>query len=76
MSVAIKTASPFEAGPPARLFDTRMSALTNSAYTRNQYVVTADGQRFLINQPPAEAPSSPITVVLNWQSALEARERR
>jgi hypothetical protein len=76
MSVAMKTGSTVEIGPPVRLFETRMSVLTSSGYTRNQYVVTADGQRFLINQPPAAAPPSPITVVLNWQSGLGARETR
>ena len=71
MSVVMKTDSTVEAGPPTRLFDTRMSTSTNFANTRNQYVVTADGQRFLISQPPAAAPSSPITVVLNWMAALK-----
>jgi hypothetical protein len=38
------------------------------ALTRNQYVVTKDGQRLLINQ--AESPA-PITVVLNWTGLLK-----
>jgi hypothetical protein len=71
MSVAMKTGSTVEVGPPARLFNTRMSVLTSSGYTRNQYVVTGDGQRFLINEPPTAAPPSPITVVLNWTAALK-----
>jgi eukaryotic-like serine/threonine-protein kinase len=33
------------------------------------YVVTPDGQRFIIKQPVGEG-SSPMTVVLNWRSAL------
>jgi hypothetical protein len=37
-----------------------------------RYDVTRDGKRFLINSEPegVEATSAPITVVLNWPSAL------
>ena len=71
MSVAVKTSSTLDAGLPSRLFETRMSVVFNPPYTRNQYVVSTDGQQFLINQPPASAPSPPITVVVNWPAALE-----
>ena len=37
---------------------------------RYPYAVTADGQRFLVNLPVGQDTSSPITVVLNWQSGL------
>jgi hypothetical protein len=40
------------------------------------YDVSADGRRFLINAPVENTGSAPITVVVNWQSALGARERR
>jgi serine/threonine protein kinase len=70
MSVPVTTGSTFEAGLPVRLFETRMSPLLNAGYTRNQYVVSADGQRILINQPPPSLPPSPITVVVNWTAAL------
>ena len=33
---------------------------------RNQYVVTRDGQRFLVNISAEDENSAPITVVLNW----------
>jgi Tol biopolymer transport system component len=42
---------------------------------RTAYAAAADGQRFLLINPP-ERRDSPITVVLNWQSALRARESR
>ena len=71
MSVVVKSGSRFEASLPTLLFETRMSVAFSPSYTRNQYVVSADGQRFLINQPPAGVPSSPITVVVNWQAALK-----
>jgi hypothetical protein len=32
--------------------------------------VTADGQRFLMN-PPLDAGSSPMTIVLNWTGGLK-----
>jgi hypothetical protein len=40
------------------------------------YDVTADGQRFLLLTPIDEDRIIPITVVLNWQSRLAARESR
>ena len=36
------------------------------------YDVTPDGQRFLINGPPAD-PGPPMTVVLNWTAGLNGR---
>jgi hypothetical protein len=42
-----------------------------SSYVRNQYVSTRDGQRFLIDHlPRASAPSSSITVMVNWMATL------
>jgi hypothetical protein len=36
-----------------------------------QYAVSADGQRFLINMTVGEAGASPISIVLNWTAALK-----
>jgi hypothetical protein len=36
-----------------------------------QYAVAPDGQRFLINMASSETTAPPITVVLNWTSALD-----
>jgi len=49
---------------PKLLFEMRASTIT----TRSSYAPSADGQRFLVN---IETTSSPITVVLNWPTALE-----
>jgi hypothetical protein len=68
MSVAVKTDLTFEARTPVRLFDTRMATSLNSG-SRNQYVVSADGQRFLINQLTSQP--TPITVVVNWHALLK-----
>jgi hypothetical protein len=34
---------------------------------RQQYMVSPDGQRFLINSIMEKANASPITIVLNWK---------
>jgi Tol biopolymer transport system component len=68
MAVTVKASSNLDASPPTRLFDTAMSSgFINLAYTRNRYVVAADGQRFLINQGAA---TTAVTVVVNWTAAL------
>ena len=68
-----------EAGAPAALFPTRLATGGNIPSTgfmaQAQYAVAPDG-RFLMNIAADEAVASPITVVLNWQAALGARERR
>jgi hypothetical protein len=40
---------------------------------RQQYAVSLDGQRFLMNVPIESADVSPITVVLNWNPAAKKR---
>jgi Tol biopolymer transport system component len=71
MSVTVRdTGSTLELSTPIRLFETRMSTIPNTSFTRNQYDVTADGQRFLVNQPPTEAAPAPISVIVNWPAAL------
>jgi len=37
----------------------------------NQYVVTSDGQRFLVNTLAEEGAYTPINVVLNWTAGLK-----
>jgi serine/threonine protein kinase len=59
----------FETGPPRALFNTGITA--SFINRRNQYVVTRDGQRFLVNISAEDENSAPITVVLNWQAPLK-----
>ena len=66
MAVAVKSDTAFDAGTPSRMFRTRVS-LPTWAITRNQYAVSADGQRFLIRG----VASLPLTVVTNWTAALK-----
>ncbi len=53
---------------PKILFQTKIMPKIEA---RNHYVVTGDGQRFLINTPLEEIATSPIEVVLNWTSLLQ-----
>jgi eukaryotic-like serine/threonine-protein kinase len=59
----------FETGSPQPLFDTGIRA--TFVDRRNQYAVTRDAQRFLVNVSAEDEDSAPITVVLNWQARLE-----
>ena len=54
-----------EAGVPVPLFATRVGGAVQG-FNRQQYMVSPDGQRFLMNTVTEEA-TSPITVILNWK---------
>jgi Tol biopolymer transport system component len=59
--------SALEVSQPLALFQTQMfEAGAFVLSDRQQYDVTADGQRFLINTPVEGSASAPLTVVLNW----------
>ena len=61
-----------EVGTAVPLFEARMLNGPNIGVgIRQQYDVTRDGQRFLLNVPLEEAAASPITVVLNWATGLK-----
>ena len=54
-----------EAGSPVRLFATQVGGWAGGL-PGAQYVISPDGQRFLMNTLSGEAVTSPITVILNW----------
>jgi Tol biopolymer transport system component len=56
-----------EVGAPVPLFATHIGAMQNVVYPR-QYVVSADGKRFLMNSITQHASATPITVILNWKA--------
>jgi len=63
----------FETGRATPLFRTRLLTIGSQISGIGAfYDVTPDGQRFLINGPPAD-PGPPITVVLNWTAGLNAK---
>jgi hypothetical protein len=55
----------FEAGLPNPLFDKMLPGIA-----RNRYVVSRDGQRFLIITPPEDQTNLDIHVVVGWQAKL------
>src|SRR5262249_3929106 len=54
-----------DAGAPVPLFATHVGGAVQGIY-RPQYMLSPDGQRFLMSTVAEEAPS-PITVILNWK---------
>ena len=67
MAATINTNTPLRVTEVRPLFP----LITVRSNLRSFYSVSADGQRFLINAMPAEMWTGPLTVVLNWQAALE-----
>ena len=59
---------------PVRLFQTRIAGgAVPGGPNKQQYDVSSDGQRFIINTLIEENSSSPITVILNWMTARSRR---
>jgi Tol biopolymer transport system component len=54
-----------EAGAPVPLFTTHVGGAVQS-FSRQQYAVSPDGQRFLMNTVLQGTPVPPITVIVNW----------
>jgi len=71
MAVAVKAGATFEAGTPEALFQTRIYGLATAPNYSQQYDVTPDGQRFLLNVDVSDVNSVPLTVVLDWTAALQ-----
>jgi Tol biopolymer transport system component len=69
MSVDVTLTPSFKPGPPRQLFQAPI--LFGGTYSiQSRWDVTSDGQRFLVIASPNET-SSPVSVVLNWQSLLK-----
>jgi Tol biopolymer transport system component len=66
MAVAVRPGPAFDVPKP--LFQTRVSPGVTS--NRTHYVVSRDGQRFLVNTQANDLTATPITLVLNWTAAL------
>ena len=64
-SSRLGTTPPFQTGRPVPLFTARVGSDRSTSFVRAPYAVSADG-RFLINEP-AESPTAPITLLLNWR---------
>jgi Tol biopolymer transport system component len=68
MAVPISYAQGFEIGTARKLFNRRY--FWNFNYTLRSYQVSADGQRFLVVVPAAEAAGSEFIVIQNWPAEL------
>ena len=69
MAVEVNTqSSAFQAGIPKVLFQAHIMP---TSYWRSNYVVSPDGQRFLMLVPAGVPKRSPITVVVNWPALLK-----
>jgi eukaryotic-like serine/threonine-protein kinase len=66
MAVDIQAGESFKAGIARPLFTARVQP----GISRNKYVASADGQRFLLVAPLGREAMSPTTVVLNWFAEL------
>jgi Tol biopolymer transport system component len=66
MSVAVTISPTFEFETPAPLFLTGLHFLPQYRTWMNQYAVSRDGQRFLLNLWLPEAAQGPITAVIPW----------
>jgi hypothetical protein len=66
VSVAVEIGETFRAGMPESLFEARLFPRIQ----RTRYVVSADGERFLMLTPLESQSLPPTTVVVNWQESL------
>jgi len=71
MAVPLSFANGFEPGVPVALFQTNFSYNTGSNGERQQYSVTADGQRFLLSNLAKQSSETPINLILNWPLLLK-----
>src|SRR2546426_6147399 len=56
-----------ETGTPAALFPVRIAGGPIPGPYKQQYALSSDGQRFLVNLVAEEGAVSPITLIYNWK---------
>ena len=70
MAAPVKTdGASFESSAPRTVFQAHI--MLKEDRPGNQYAVTSDGKRFLINSSTATAAASPISVVVNWTAEAQ-----
>jgi Tol biopolymer transport system component len=60
-----------ETGTPSALFPIRIAGGPVPGPNAQQYAVSSDGQRFLVNLAAEEGAASPIALILNWNPGLK-----
>jgi hypothetical protein len=73
MAAAVSFRPTFNADLPKPLFQARVP-VTGNTY-RRQYVAAPDGQRFLVNTAPTNAPAPAIHVVLDWRALTDTARK-
>jgi Tol biopolymer transport system component len=71
-AIDVETSAGLTFGTPRPLF--RASLAGNPADARDLYAAAADGSRFLLEGPVAEATGQPITVIVDWAASVGAAE--
>jgi Tol biopolymer transport system component len=69
MRLASNTTAP-DVGAPVALFAPPLGGAVQQADFRHQYMVSSDGQRFLV-ATAMEGVDSPITIIMNWKPPNE-----
>jgi Tol biopolymer transport system component len=66
MRVDVQIGETFEAGIPEEMFTASLRPIT----VNNRYLVSSDGQRFLLLSSVVEDSTPPTTIVVNWTAEL------
>ena len=69
MAAGIDTSSQFQSGAPTPLFTIATPSSTGTG--GRHYAVTKDARRFLVNVVQQQAEPIPLTVLVNWLSAVQ-----
>jgi hypothetical protein len=59
----------FRAGRPVELFSIRTQGLVTNQ--PNNFEVSADGQRFLVNTVVGDSDNAPIEMIVNWPALMK-----
>jgi hypothetical protein len=76
MAVDVKAGSTFETVAAKSLFEARVRGwiglgVGTGLNARDNYAVSRDGQRFLLNSLTEVSASTPVIVVMNWTADLK-----
>ena len=74
MVVPTRMGAAFDAGRPAALFEMKVGDLMFPFAKR--YDVTADGQRFVVQELMTRSGPTPLTVLVNWPALLAKYQTR
>ena len=73
MATSVQPRPELRVGRPEPLFQSNVVGVLGGLGTNAHYDVTPDGQRFIVASRASDIADPPITIVLNWQAALEGK---